>query len=342
MRTIRWGIIGCGDVTEVKSGPALEMAAGSELVAVMRRDAAKAADYARRHGVGKWYGDAKDLIADPNVDAVYVATPPGSHETYALMACAAGKPCYVEKPMARNAAEAARMVEAFAARGLPLFIAYYRRAMPRFVRAKQIIVSGVLGRIQNASYTYADQQMSRRSEPIPWRLCAEQSGGGLFLDLGSHALDLMDFFFGPLSNVVGNATNVSRQYDVEDHVELRFISPRLDSGRATFNFSADHREDRFSIRGENGRLEFSCFGTEPLVLEIDGSSKQVIELPTPPHVQQPLIQAIVDALRGNPAPLEWLSTGAVGLRTQKVMDRAVETFYGGREDGYWNRDRKPT
>jgi 1,5-anhydro-D-fructose reductase (1,5-anhydro-D-mannitol-forming) len=340
MRAIRWGIIGCGDVTEIKSGPALRKATGSELVAVMRRDTSKAADYARRHGVGKWYGDAKELIADPDVDAVYVATPPASHETYALMACAADKPCYVEKPMARNAAEAARMVEAFAARELPLFVAYYRRALPRFVRARQIIEGGGLGRIQSASYTYSDQQMSRRIEPVPWRLSAEQSGGGLFLDLGSHALDLMDFFFGPLSNVAGNAKNVNGQYDVEDRVELTFGAPHLKSGSATFNFSADHREDRFSIRGDNGRLEFSCFGTEPLVLEIAGNSKQAIELPTPPHVQQPLIQAIVDVLRGNPAPLEWLSTGAVGLRTQQVMDEAIKTFYGGREDGFWLRARK--
>src|SRR5690349_6158886 len=146
MPTIRWGIIGCGNVTEVKSGPAFQKAAGSELVAVMRRDGGKAADYAKRHGVARWYDDAEALIADRDVDAVYVATPPGTHEFYAMKALAAGKPCYVEKPMARCAAEAQRMVDGFKKAGVPLFVAYYRRAMPRFLKVKEIIESGVLGR----------------------------------------------------------------------------------------------------------------------------------------------------------------------------------------------------
>ena len=135
---IRWGIIGCGEVCEVKSGPAFVKCAGSTLVAVMRRDGAKAGDYARRHGVRKWYDDAEKLIRDPEVDAVYVATPPGTHEHYALRVAtaAAGKPCYVEKPMARSYVECARMVEAFRAAGRPLFVAYYRRARNRAARSK--------------------------------------------------------------------------------------------------------------------------------------------------------------------------------------------------------------
>ena len=119
MNIIRWGILGCGDVCEVKSGPAFQKAASSALVAVMRREAAKAQDFARRHGVPKWYADADQLIDDPEVDAVYVATPPGTHEKLAMRVAAAGKPCYVEKPMARSFAECARMNEAFAAARKP-------------------------------------------------------------------------------------------------------------------------------------------------------------------------------------------------------------------------------
>ena len=146
------------------------------------------------------------------------------HETYALMSCAAGKPCYVEKPMARNSAEARRMVEAFAARDLPLFVAYYRRAQPKFAKAKEIIRSGILGPIKAASFAYTDSQMSMPSHPIPWRLLPEQSGGGMFFDLGSHALDLMDFFLGPLQDVAGDARNIGKQYDVEDSVNLTFTA----------------------------------------------------------------------------------------------------------------------
>src|SRR3954468_2626810 len=144
MSTIRWGIVGCGDVTEVKSGPGFQKAEGSELVAVMRRDAAKAQDYARRHGVQRAYDRAEDLIADPQVDAVYVATPPSTHAELALAVAAAGKPCLVEKPMARNHAECLQMVEVFAAQGLPLWVAYYRRALPRFVLVRDLLADGAI------------------------------------------------------------------------------------------------------------------------------------------------------------------------------------------------------
>src|SRR3954454_8380540 len=142
---IGWGIIGCGDVTEVKSGPAFNQIENSRLVAVMRRDGEKARDYAARHGVPFWSGDADEVIHHPEVNAVYVATPPGSHLEYALKVCAAGKPAYVEKPMARNASECAAMVEAFEHAGLPLFVAYYRRALPRFLKVKELIESGRIG-----------------------------------------------------------------------------------------------------------------------------------------------------------------------------------------------------
>jgi len=340
MKPIRWGIIGCGDVTEIKSGPGFQKADGSALVAVMRRDGAKAADYARRHGVPKSYDDAAKLISDPDVDAVYIATPPSMHETYALMVCRAGKPCYVEKPMSRNAAEARRMTDAFSKKGLPLFIAYYRRAMPRFVKAKQILDSGQLGPLKTVSYAYRDSQMSRRAEPVPWRLQAEQAGGGLFLDLGSHALDLLDFFLGPLAVVATIARSAGRQYDVEDLVELTFTARGGVAGKAEWDFTSGSSEDSYEFKGEKAKLRFSCFGSEPLILETPGQPKQQWDIPRPEHVQQPLIQTIVNDLHGDTSARSRLCTGAVGVRTQEIMDRAVESFYGTRADGFWTQPRK--
>src|SRR5436190_15399833 len=147
MDLIRWGIIGCGDVAEVKSGPGFQKADRSSLVAVMRRDRARAEDFARRHGVERVHGLAEDLIADPHVDAVYVATPPSSHRELALAVAAAGKPCLVEKPMAMNHAECLQMVVAFESRGVPLWVAYYRRALPRFLRVRERLQAGAIGRI---------------------------------------------------------------------------------------------------------------------------------------------------------------------------------------------------
>ena len=138
MKTIRWGIIGCGDVTEVKSGPGFQNSKNSQLVAVMRRSGALAKDYALRHNVPKWYDDAQKLINDPDVDAVYIATPPAFHKEYTLKCAQAGKPVYVEKPMARNFEECMAMIEACENAGVPLFIAYYRRALDRFNKVKRI------------------------------------------------------------------------------------------------------------------------------------------------------------------------------------------------------------
>ncbi|MGA2585059.1 MAG: Gfo/Idh/MocA family oxidoreductase [Tepidisphaeraceae bacterium] len=335
MKIVRWGIIGCGDVTEVKSGPGFQKAEGSQLVAVMRRDGRKAADYAKRHGVPKWHDDAEALIADREVDAVYVATPPGTHEHFALKVCAAGKPCYVEKPMSRNSAEARRMVQAFGAARWPLFVAYYRRAQPRFLKVKEILDSGSLGRIHSVSYRLTNSQMSRREEPVPWRLQAEHSGGGLFLDVGSHALDLLDFFLGPLNVVEASASSGAGQYDVEDRVDMRFSIKGFE-GTAHWDFASSENCDEYHFIGERGEMRFACFASEPIVVSVGGKEDR-FDIPNPAHVQQPLIQCIVDELRGLRPADQSPSTGITALRTQEVMDAALSEFYGGREDGFWQR-----
>src|SRR6202453_2178203 len=149
--TIRWGMLGCGDVTEVKSGPAFQKADGSQLVAVMRRDGGKDGDYARRHNVPFWTNDADELIEREDVDIIYIATPPGAHLELALKVCAAGKPCYVEKPMARSALASRVMLEAYRRAGQPLYVAFYRRAQERFKTIKALVESGSLGTLVSVS-----------------------------------------------------------------------------------------------------------------------------------------------------------------------------------------------
>jgi predicted dehydrogenase len=143
---INWGIIGCGDVTEVKSGPAFNKVEGSRLVAVMRRNASLAEDYARRHKVPKFYSDASELIHDREVDAVYVATPPDTHAVYGIAAIEAGKPVYIEKPMALNYEECLRINEAAEKHKVPVFVAYYRRTLPGFLKVKGLIDNGAIGK----------------------------------------------------------------------------------------------------------------------------------------------------------------------------------------------------
>ena len=322
-------MIGCGDVTEVKSGPGFRKAEASALVAVMRRQGELAADYARRHGVPRWYDQSDALIADAEVDAVYIATPPDTHAEYALKVAAAGKPAYVEKPMARNTTECDRMFEAFQRSRLPLYVAYYRRALPRFLTARDLINGGSLGRVTGVRYQCA---APRHKDDAGWRVQVEKSGGGHFLDIGSHAIDLLDFFLGPLADVAGVAGNHGKNCAAEDAVAMSFLAGGI-SGVASWNFASAEREDAFTISGTEGRLTFSLLGDEPLKLE-NSAGIQMMTRPNPPHVQQPLIQSVVDDLLGRSV---CPSTGETARRASQIMDTVLTGYYGGRTDEFWRR-----
>ncbi|MES1183789.1 MAG: Gfo/Idh/MocA family oxidoreductase, partial [Myxococcales bacterium] len=326
-----------GDVCEVKSGPGFQQAEGSELVAVMRRDGALAKDFAERHGVPAFYDDAERLIGDPNVTAVYIASPPGSHLELALKVAAAGKPAYVEKPMARTHAECLRMVAAFEQAKVPLFVAYYRRALPRFLKAKELVDGGRLGRLLRVDVRFASDGQSRLNPArLPWRVQAEHAGGGLFLDLASHTLDVLDFLLGPLQSIEGKASNGGSPGEVEDRVELGFATSHGAAGRGTWSFASPSREDLTSIEGTAGVLRFSTYGDAPLQLET-AAGTELFALPNPRTIQGPMIQAVVDCLRGGaPSP----STGISAARTSDVMDRALASYYGSREEGFWKQPER--
>ncbi|MEZ4870534.1 MAG: Gfo/Idh/MocA family oxidoreductase [Caldilineaceae bacterium] len=326
MKTIRWGIIGCGNVTEVKSGPGFQKAENSALVAVMRRDGALAADYARRHGVPKWYDNAQALIDDPEVDAVYIGTPPNAHREYTLAAAKAGKPVYVEKPMAMNHAECQEMIKACQHAGVPLWVAYYRRRLPRFLRVKELLEAGAIGAPRTVSLTYYRHWRPPADGNLPWRVIPEIAGGGLFVDLASHMLDYLDYFLGPIAQAQGYAGNQAGYYQAEDTVVGSFVFASGVHGTGVWSFSCFTDLDQTEIIGDKGKLTFSAFGTEPIVLTTAEGVTEYPE-PTPNHVQQPLIQTIVDEINGvGQCP----STGASGARTNWVMDQMLHAYYGGR------------
>src|SRR5512134_3191204 len=247
METIRWGIIGCGDVTEVKSGPGFQKARHSQLVAVMRRNPALAQDYARRHSVPKWYADAQALIDDPEVDAVYIATPPSSHPEYTLAVARAGKPVYVEKPMALNAVECQEMVAACRAAGTPLFVAYYRRALPRFLKAKELVTGGAIGELRFVEVLLSQTLTTHPPDQLPWRLRPEIAGGGLFVDLASHTLDFLDFVLGPVNRARGFARNQAGAYPAEDIVSAAFEFENGVQAMGTWCFSSFESADRIAF-----------------------------------------------------------------------------------------------
>lgn len=323
---VRWGIIGCGNVTEVKSGPALQKTAHSELVAVMRRDADKARDYAQRHGVPAWYADARELIADPNVNAVYVATPPSMHREYALMSIAAGKPVYVEKPMALDAIECAEIERAGRDAGVPVFVAYYRRALPRFQKVYELLVAErAIGapRLVNAVFYEPHHPRYHDRANLPWHVRPEISGGGVFVDIGCHTLDLLDFLFGPIVSVRGHASNQSHAYAPEDTVAMSFTFGDDVLGTGAWNFDSFRHEDRVEIVGDAGRMEFATFGDGPITVETTTGTREY-RMTNPPHIQQPLIETIVAELRGATGACP--STAISGMRTSAVIDAVLRDY----------------
>ncbi len=322
-RSIRWGILGCGNVTEVKSGPAFAKIKGSELVMVMRRDAALAQDYAHRHGVPGWTNDADTLIHNPEVDAVYIATPPDSHAEYTRRVAAAGKPVYVEKPMARSYAECLPMIEACEAAGVPLFVAYYRRSLPNFLKVKELIEADAIGAIRFVAIRLLQpiKPAEQNARDLPWRVQPAISGGGHFFDLASHQLDFLDYLLGPIVAAHGHAANQAGLYPAEDIVtaNFRFASGVQGSGVWCFTVDPHQKCDTMEIFGSRGKIVFSAFSDDPVRLERDGAVQEW-PISYPQHVQQPLIQTIVDQLHGRG---HCPSTGESAARTSRVMDEIV-------------------
>lgn len=323
---INWGIIGCGSVTEVKSGPAFSKVHGSKLVAVMRRDAAKAADYAKRHNVPKFYSNAFDLINDKNVDAVYIATPPGSHMEYALEVIRAGKPVYIEKPMALNYEECCIINEAAEKNNIPVFVAYYRRALPGFVMVKKMIEDGDIGKVRLIQMQLFKSPSEEETNGIlPWRVMPEISGGGHFFDLACHQLDYFDYLFGPVQQVKSMVFNHGGLYSAEDFVAAEFLFPDniVATGTWSFSFSADSNRDSIEILGEKGSIKFSTFSFEPIILT-NSEGRKIFINERPEHVQYFLIDKIVRSLEGKGTSP---STGMSGARTSRVMDEVVREYY---------------
>lgn len=300
---IRWGIIGCGNVTERKSGPAFYTLKNSSLVAVMRRDREKAKDFALRHNVPWYYDNAEELLHNPEVDAVYVATPPDTHAKYSTMAMKAGKPVYVEKPMATTYSECLEMIKVSEQTGMPLFVAYYRRAQRYFRKVKEIISSGVLGDIRFVEIKLVKPPgPGDKLLPLPWRLKPEISGGGYFVDVASHQIDLLQWFFGPIKLLGATVQNIGRFYEVEDFVAAHFITNNEAPivGNWCFCGPENNPTDSFKVTGHNGVLSFSTFSYAPIVLQ--SATHQVFRYKSPHIAELDMVSEVNMYIRNNSGP----------------------------------------
>ena len=316
---IRWGIIGCGDVTEIKSGPAFNKVPNSSLVAVMRRNGAKAADYAKRHNISRWYDEADKLINDPKVNAIYIATPPSSHEEYTLAAINAGKPVYVEKPMALNYSAAQNMARAAAEKNVKLVVAHYRREWPLFKKLKALIQEKAIGDIRLVRLVFDKPALTAAElaeEKTAWRVNPAIAGGGLFHDLSPHQLDIMYHLFGRAKKITGIATTQVSNYAADDLVAGNILFANGIAFSGSWCFNAFTGADHCQIIGSNGKISFSFFSSNSIELFSNGQTN-VFNFDVLQHVQQPMIEKTVQYFLGqtdNPC------TGEEGAEIMRWME----------------------
>lgn len=323
METVKWGIIGCGDVAEVKSGPAFQNVKGSELIGVMRRNGEKAKDFAKRHGVLMWTNSAEDLLKNDEINAIYIATPPSTHLAYAKAALEAGKDVYLEKPMALTSEEAEKIVAIVKNSNNKLSVAHYRRKLPAFKKVKKLLIENAIG-----SVLFADIQIlqPRNSDIVAnseenWRLNPAVSGGGYFYDLAPHQIDLMYHYFGEFDKVDGYATGQKNK--VEDTVNgiIRFNNGVQFRGVWNFTASDTYKKEECVIYGTEGSIRFSFYGDKVILNNQAGET--VFKFENPKHIQQPMIQAVVSYFLGkseNPCPAE---DGQIVMRAmEKLSERA--------------------
>lgn len=288
-KVVTWGIIGCGDVTEVKSGPALSKASRSSVLRVMRRDGAKAADYAQRHGVSHWTDDADELINASDISAIYIATPPSTHADYAIRAMRAGKDVLVEKPMAMSVAECDAVTAVQAETGRKLCVAYYRRALPRFEKLREIVQQGDIGELRLIEV----KQFTRLSATPEqsWKVDPQIGGGGFFADMQTHTLDWLFYTFGIPGATLGLHKRQSGAYAAEDLVNY-LLDFKTFSAVGLCAYAVDEQEESVTLHGSLGSASMGFFGPSVITLTAKGETSE-IKLPDPPHVHQPFIERVI-------------------------------------------------
>jgi predicted dehydrogenase len=299
----------------------------------MRRDINNAKESAEKLGATKWYDNADSLLSDDNVDAVYIASPPGLHLEQAIKCCEHRKPTYIEKPFARNYSEALQITKMFEEAGVPLYVAHYRRALPKFIKIKEILDSGKIGKICEADFRL-NRKYNYDEIHNTWLYNTELSGGGKFYDIAPHSIDIMVYLLGNFTEINSFATNNNDEYDVEDVVVMSFKTDKGVIGTANFNSLALDKKDRMIIYGTKGNIEFTMHGNDPIIINTENGEEK-IEIENPPIIQESMVEEVVKSLLTG----EKLHTCSAreALETYRIMDAVLEKYYNGREDEFWKR-----
>lgn len=315
---VRWGMIGTGDVTERKSGPALYLAERSELIGVTNRTRERAERWATQHGEPQVYDSAEEMLADDRINAVYIATPPSTHAQYTAQAAHAGKHVLCEKPMAMNVDECRQMNAVCREHNVSLTIAFYRRFFPVVQKMRELVDAGEVGRVLRISAKTISPFSPPNAEP--WRLDAAVAGGGFLMDMGTHRFDLFNYFVGSPQRVLGIVGTQSLEAEVDDVASIAMQFADGVQGSAAFHWNCPLGRDELEIVGTEGILTTdSLSGAGRLVLETS-KGRELWALPSSMPVHLNLVQRFVDhVLDDAPNPC----SGESGM----VASEMVEAIY---------------
>ena len=335
-KTIRWGFLGCGKVVQSKSGDAFRKVPNSTIEMIRRRDLEAARQSAEYFGAPKWCDSIEELLAS-DIEAVYIATPPGLHYQQAMECLKAGKAVYLEKPFARNYTEAKALTESFEKAGVPLYISHYRRALPRFLKIREMLSEKIIGEVQTIEFQL-NRIFSQKEAETTWLYDPVLSGGGKYYDIAPHTVDIINFLFGNIIQVEGSAKNTGRGCPLENIVEMSFVTETGVKGTAVFCCVADEKSDRLHVTGTKGTMEFSVHGkTDVIVRNLEGTVVEQFDLPDPKTVEEAMVQSVVEDLLG--ISVCESKAGEV-LITYKIIDQVLDQFYGGRSDDFWNHPER--
>lgn len=319
--SIRWGIIGCGNVTEIKSGPAYKLTDGFEIAAVMRRDEEKLKSYAKRHEIPKYYTSADHLINDPEIDAIYIATPPDTHKYYALKVAKTGKPCCIEKPLSPSYIDSLTIYETFKQQNIPLFVAYYRRSLPRFKQIATWLKNNDIGKVRSISWHLhkkpSDIDLTKKYN---WRTDPTVAPGGYFDDLASHGIDLFTQLLGEITEASGVSSNQQNLYKAPDAFSACWVHKNGVTGSGIWNFGSSKYEDSVEINGSKGNIKFAIFHNKPLILSTEGNIEELI-IENPENIQLYHVENMKKHLTSS--NYTHPSTGETALHTSWIMDKIL-------------------
>ena len=321
---IRWGIIGCGDVARKRVAGAIQKDNRCQLTAVCRRDPAKLHQFCEEFRVGRGLTSASELIASPDIDAVYIATPVNLHCPQTIAAAATGKHVLVEKPMAMSVAECDEMIAACASAGVRLGVAYYRPFYPVIRRMKQLVDDGAIGKVLSVSAVTSTPFAIGPKEDGYWRVIPEQGGGGALMDIGSHRLDLFLNLFGPVAEVKGFCSTINGDYQADDAASLILKFESGVHGSLNCFFGANTDTDEFAILGTEGRLVSRPLNRGELLIE-RGVDRMIEHRPPNANFNVPLIADFVSAILEERAPAV---PGEQGREVNRLMELAYASSAG--------------